>query len=1079
VSARALSARTPPLLPLLPLLLACLLLVAWLPARADAPVALYQSFRGTVNFTGTLETMRSRDNKQPCKLVNGNKGIAATLSGIPKGATVLSAQLYWAGSGAQGDYTVNFDGESKTADVKRQYLSKTIGGGSTYFGGAVDVTSQVRQKGNASYSFSGLSIDTGDPWCSVQGVVGGFALVVIYSHPDEPFRMLNLYEGFQYFRDNSLKIELSGFNVPKPLPEAATGRVGHVTWEGDATLSQGGEDLLFNGIPLTDTMNKSGNQFNSASNITGDATTYGIDFDVYTVKSPVIQAGDTTAITTYRSGQDLVLLGAEIVAMPYAAIADLALSMTRTGELRVGTTSSYTLTVVNNGIDAETGPVTVVDTLPSGLKLVSASGTGWSCTSAAQTDGTTRVTCTQNGPVASGAKMTPLTIAVTPGAGGDYTNTATVSGKTGDNNSANNTATNKGSATNPTAAALVFTTEACSAGQEIVTSPSDPGCHQFIGPVVAGDSNTRIFITRVDKANKASALDTRDSTLALDLMASCLPNSGVSATYAAQVLDCKGTWTTVNVTVPANKPSATLANGSAFFYADVGRVSLSMRSDSTVTAVDFISRPADIRFQSVWRPDGYPDLRGTFDQPVPWSKSDDIAFARAGEVIALRLGAWMANGGWAPSFGKEPAALAGVLDADNLGLDFRFDTFLPNLGVAPAVPIADKDLAVRGAFVIEQGFATNPAIAGAFEGKVRWYEAGYLALTPWLVDYLGTGQAGGAKADVDPASKDRLVPGTRVIGRFYPDHFVTELTASFDCVEGMNCPALPASSVEGATYSLEPFTVQVTAYGVSRDGQPARLSLFQQASGRPIALGAYKAPNDGALPAGGSFAILPGSGIPNAAGPADFPALKAQAIYKLGLPFSPDARRAQDWGAPTAIYLRAGMNEAIQADGNVRKAVQVSSLVPAGAGAGTRYEDGLMVVAGRLLVQNVSGSELLRMPVGLSAQFWNGNAWLTSASDSFSTVGATITLGKCTRSFALSTAGQCKPGAVAPASPGTPVQLEKGMGRLTLQAPGRGNAGSVEFTVGGGDAAAWLPSTRARATFGQYRSPVIYLREVY
>jgi uncharacterized repeat protein (TIGR01451 family) len=1074
VSARAWPARI-----LLALLLACVVLLAWLPARADTPVALFQSFRGTVNFTGTLETMRSRDNSKPCQLVNGNKGIAATLAGIPKGATILSAQLYWAGSGAKGDYTINFDGESKTADEKRQYLSKTIGGGSTYFGAALDVTSQVRQKGNATYSFSGLSVDTGDPWCGVQGVVGGFALVVIYSHPDEPFRMLNLYEGFQYFRNNSLEISLSGFNVPKPLPDAATARVGHVTWEGDATLSQGGEDLLFNGTALTDTMNKSGNQFNSASNMTGDGTTYGIDFDVYTVRSPVIKAGDTAATTTYRSGQDLVLLGAEIVAMPYAAIADLALSMTRTGELRVGATSSYTLTVVNNGVDAETGPVTVVDTLPSGLKLVSTSGTGWSCTSASQADGTTKLTCVQGGPVASGAKMTPLTIAVTPGAAGDYTNTATVSGTTGDNNSANNTATNKGTATGGGAASYAFTTEACSAGQAMATSPADAGCHLFIGPVVAGDSNTKIYITKVGGDNKAAALDTKDSTLALDLMASCLPNSGVTATYAAQTLDCKGTWKAASVSFPANQPSATLANGSAFFYADVGRVSLSMRSNGSVTAVDFISRPADIRFQGVWRADGYPDLRGTFDQPVPWSKSDDIAFARAGEAIALRLGAWMANGAWAPSFGKEAVALAGVLDADSLGLDFRLDTFLPNLGVAPPVPIPDKDATVRSAFVIEQGFTANAGVAGAFDGKVRWYEAGYLALTPWLVDYLGTGQAGGAKADVDPASRDRLVPGTRVIGRFHPDHFVTELTANFDCVETMNCPSVPANAVEGATYSLQPFTVQVTAYGLPRDGQPARLSLFQQVGSRPIALGAYKAPNDGALPSAGSFAVVAGNGIPNAAGAADFPALKAQALYKLGLPFSPDARRAQDWGAPTPIYLRASMNDAIQTSASAKQAIQVSSLVPTGSSAGTRYEDGVMVVAGRLLVQNVSGSELLRMPVGLGAQFWNGKAWLTSASDSFSTVGATIALANCTRSFALSTAGACKPGVVALASPGTPVQLEKGLGKLILQAPGRGNTGSVEFTVGGGDAAAWLPSTRARATFGQYRSPVIYLREVY
>jgi hypothetical protein len=37
----------------------------------------------------------------------------------------------------------------------------------------------------------------------------------------------------------------------------------------------------------------------------------------------------------------------------------------------------------------------------------------------------------------------------------------------------------------------------------------------------------------------------------------------------------------------------------------------------------------------------------------------------------------------------------------------------------------------------------------------------------------------------------------------------------------------------------------------------------------------------------------------------------------------------------------------------------------------------------------------------------------------------------------------------------------------------------VDFSVGNGVASDWLPSTIGRATFGLYRSPLIYLREVY
>jgi hypothetical protein len=198
------------------MLFGLLLLCAGLPARADTPVSLFQSFRGNVNFVGTEETIRSKDNKKPCSLVNG--GVSAILQGIPSGAVIKSAQLYWAGSGATPDYKVTFDGVSITAPTARQYVAKASANNTvyTYFGGAADVTTQVSKKGNGTYTFSGLSVDNGNPWCGVQGVVGGFALAVVYSHPGEPFRMLNLYEGFQDFQNTSLKISLGDFNCRTP-----------------------------------------------------------------------------------------------------------------------------------------------------------------------------------------------------------------------------------------------------------------------------------------------------------------------------------------------------------------------------------------------------------------------------------------------------------------------------------------------------------------------------------------------------------------------------------------------------------------------------------------------------------------------------------------------------------------------------------------------------------------------------------------------------------------------------------------------------------------------------------------------
>jgi uncharacterized repeat protein (TIGR01451 family) len=1058
-------------------------LLAVLPAHADTPIALFQSFRGNLNFTGTEETMRSKDNKKPCSLVNGNKGISAALAGIPSGATIKSAQLYWAGSGSAADYTVTFDGVSVTAPAERQYVAKSSSSGTTYtyFSGAADVTTQVSKKGNGTYSFSGLTVDNGDPWCGVQAVVGGFSLVVIYSHADEPFRMLNLYEGFQSFRDTSLSINLTGFNVPNPLPAATTGRVGHITWEGDVTLSQGGEDLLFNGTPMTDAMNPQGNQFNSASNITGDTTSYGIDFDVYTLKSPVIQAGQTSATTTYKSGQDLVLLSAEIVAMPYAAIADLSLSMTRTGSLTVGASTDYTLTVTNGGVDAETGPVTVVDTLPAGLKLVSAGGTKWSCTSAAGGSGTTVVTCTQAGPIATGAKMTPITISATPTGPGSYTNTATVSGATGDNNPANNTATNTSSAVDNGSAAMVFTREACTDGQPIVVSPSEAGCHKFFGPVIAADPAAKIYLTSVAGAQKASAVDSKSTTLQVDLNASCLPYSGVSATYAGRTLDCNGGWVSaIDVTFAANQPSVALP----FLYADVGRVSLSLRFQGALTATaDFVSRPLDIRFMNVMRSsDGVP-------------ADETYAFAKAGEPFAMRVGALMADAkqSFAPSFGKEPADLKGVLPDGQIGIDPQLDLFAVT-PTAPRTPVDAREGVVQDAFVVDRAFALNGSIAGAMDARVLWYEAGVFAATPFLSDYLGTGKVGGPppQGDIDKDPTKRVVTGTRMIGRFYPDHFETAAVPTIACPKALNCPLVtadpattPPFPISGAVYAQQPFQLTVNAFGLPRNGAPSILSLFENSKDRPIVVTVVKLPDGADAALGGPFAYTldaPKQGDP--------PLKASNATYRLGVPYAADsaATRAASasWIAPTPIYLRAILKDKIQAwvigsspQTLTAPDLEVNSRVPATAPAGTRYEDGLMVLSGRLYVPNVFGSDLLRLPVALTAQYWNGTAWAASQGDSASSVAAGLMPRTCMRFFAADgKSGACKPNPLTPIG-SLPLQLQEGKVVLKLQAPLRGTVGSVDFGVDNGDARVWLPSTVGRATFGLYRSPLIYLREVY
>jgi uncharacterized repeat protein (TIGR01451 family) len=963
----------------------------------------------------------------------------------------LSAQLYWAASGNTPDYTVTFDGVNTTAPAGRRYASATAGGGYNYFSGAADVTSLVAATGNGVYTFNDLSIDNGDPWCSAQGVVGGFALLVIYSHPSEAYRMLNLYEGFQYFKNNGISLTLNNFAIPNPLPAGATGRIGHITWEGDPTLSGGGEDLLFNGYEVTDAINPSGNQFNSASNVTGDTASYGIDFDAYTVKSPVIQAGQTSATTTYRSGQDMVLLSAEIAALPYVPGADLTLAMTRSGALQVGSSTDYTITVSNAGNDVETGPVTVVDTLPAGLALVSARGSGWNCGSAAGSGGQTIVTCSGTEPVASKASMPALTITVNPAATGNYVNSATVSGKSSDVNPNNNAASDSAAATDPNAGKptgiLVFTTRACTAGDPIAASSAEKGCPRFYGPVTADAlSSGQIYITNTGGGNPlvATAVDGQAKTLSAQLALSCLPKSPLAASYAGATLACNAAPQTVQLAFNANAPSV----AATFVYPDVGQLTLSVSYNGATTEQPFVSQPAGVRFYKVMRAaDQYPDLNGQPGAP-------DVAFAKAGEDVVLQVAAKVGNStAIAPSFGCEatPPAVSASVDS----------------------PAGHADTLANG-----QTFAPVSGAAGCtglLAATVQWYEAGLVTLRPSLASYLNTGNP---------------VAGTpRVIGRFYPDHFTTKLGAAFTCLPAMHCaqasadPAAPAYGVSGAVYAGQAFSVTVNAFSLPRPGLgPQLLALYANPADpkRAIQLSPVAAPNASAAPAGGSYTLvqaLPATTMP----------LVGQAAYALAAPYNPAAPRAGNWSAPLPVYVRASaLDYQMVASQMAPLAITISSQaapVPPQTMA-AQYEDGLNVVAGRVFVGNVFGSELAQLPLPLSAQYWTGTLWQTNTNDSDSVVATSLKFSNCTRSFV----GNCQLTALAPAG-GPGLQLAGGSGRLILKAPARGWNGSIDIgavndasgatATPNPAAASWLPSTLGRASFGLFKSPLIYLREVY
>lgn len=91
---------------------------------------------------------------------------------------------------------------------------------------------------------------------------------------------------------------------------------------------------------------------------------------------------------------------------------DPALTMVRAAPLLPGGSASYALTVTNRGVVSEPGPLTVVNTLGSGLRFSTASGSGWVCNTSGQT-----VTCTRTGALAADASAPVLTINANVGTG--------------------------------------------------------------------------------------------------------------------------------------------------------------------------------------------------------------------------------------------------------------------------------------------------------------------------------------------------------------------------------------------------------------------------------------------------------------------------------------------------------------------------------------------------------------------------------------------------------------------------------------------------------------------------------------
>ncbi|WP_201740846.1 LamG domain-containing protein [Rhodoferax sp. TS-BS-61-7] len=346
--------------------------------------------------------------------------------------------------------------------------------------------------------------------------------------------------------------------------------------------------------------------------------------------------------------------------------------------------------------------------------------------------------------------------------------------------------------------------------------------------------------------------------------------------------------------------------------------------------------------------------------------------------------------------------------------------------------------------------ASNGSFSGALgtftagsatASNLNWSEVGTIDLSATLssASYLGsaitaTGNTGTAGA----------------VGTFVPDHFATLVTQG--CAAG------------SYSYSAQPFASIVRARNragnvtVNYDGTANTTPTFARVVTLSDANG------------------LVGGMVPATLAASSFTA----GVATLAPVFTFTSKTT----APGALKLRA-----TDTDG-------VSSATGTDGTAATATEGTTEIRSGRARLANALGSDRLDLPMVFRAEYWASAAsgWVTHTADSCTTAALALTAvgtpdivaNTCVMEAGNNSGAGC---AAAPSVAGRSY-LEGGVAgfagdfNLWLKAPGAGIAGSVDVTA---TVPAWLQfnwtgtvaNPKGRATFGVYRSPLLYRRENY
>ncbi|MFI3157395.1 MAG: hypothetical protein QX199_14700 [Methylococcaceae bacterium] len=478
---------------------------------------------------------------------------------------------------------------------------------------------------------------------------------------------------------------------------------------------------------------------------------------------------------------------------------------------------------------------------------------------------------------------------------------------------------------------------------------------------------------------------------------------------------------------------------------DVGKYSVSVRDDSNVSSPitgsgsTLTARPFVVVVSDVKQGTLYNSANNT---------SGGSVFAKAGTSFQAAAGGYLWNNsgivsgivGNGDSNGDGLPDLSGVNYATMTlgGLASHYAdtvTLAANTSAAanfaPIAPPATQGSLNGSSVVVTAGSATTSALSYSEVGSFT------LKATP-SVNYLNS--------SVDLINRIAIFADsasqTSWVGRFIPDHFTL--------TQGAVTPACDTFSYFGQDGFSTAFTLTAKnssdAITQNYQGDYAKLTLTTWAN---FGFTVTSPPVGSVLSAGTP-------GIPPPTGSWANGAATVTARHQLSRPAALTGE--------TNVVVQAAP---VDSDGVTMTATDII----AAPGTPLRY--------GRLALQNAYGSELLDLPMPLTAEYWNGSSWVSNAADSCTALVAP-TVGNGGLALNLANAGT-----TAAATWNSP--LVSGDGGLSLGAPGATHTGYVDVTVA---SPAWLDfnwrgagdtDPSARATFGIYtgNNNFIYIRELY